>query len=114
MNDLEIHLIGPRRATLAERLEQFLGQGFRHQPQRTASEEAAPVGAKADPVAVTALVLSIPADSLAAMDLAERIMLREKVMRLISLINRIEDETDSEALIETPREPKPIASMGAD
>lgn len=89
MPDLKFHLQGSQTDATAAALETFFSETFGENArleslQRPAGGETE----KTDPIAVAALILSIPSALLAAMDLAARLQLKEKVARLISLARR--------------------------
>jgi hypothetical protein len=90
MSDLKFHLQGSQTDATAAALEMFFAETF----CETARRENLPMPAPGetqkvvDPIAVAGLVLSIPGALLAAMDLAQRLQLKEKVERLIALARR--------------------------
>jgi hypothetical protein len=90
MSDLKFHLQGSQTDATGAALETFFSETFGENARR----EGLPMSAvgetekTVDPIAVAGLVLSIPGALLAAMDLAERLQLKEKVARLISLARR--------------------------
>jgi len=90
MSDLEFHLQGAQAATTAAALETFFAETFGAEIRR--ENPPPPAVGKAekavDPIAVAALVLSIPSALLATMDLAQRLQLKQKVDRLIALARR--------------------------
>lgn len=90
MSDLKLHLQGSQTEATATALEAFFAETF-GEPARRESPLPPPVSeaAKAaDPIAVAALVLSIPGALLATVDLAERLQLKQKIERLIALARR--------------------------
>ena len=90
MSDLEFHLQGEQAATTAAALETFFAETFGAEIRRESPPPLANGGAEkaVDPIAVAALVLSIPGALLATVDLAERLHLKQKVERLIALARR--------------------------
>ena len=90
MSDLKFHLQGSQTDATASALETFFSETFGENARRE-SLHISTVGETekaVDPIAVAGLVLSIPSALLAAMDLAERLKLKEKVARLIALARR--------------------------
>lgn len=90
MSDLKFHLQGPQSGATAAALETFFAETFdakarRENPRIPPSGETEKA---ADPIAVAALILSIPGALLATVDLAERLQLKQKVERLIALARR--------------------------
>lgn len=67
-----------------------------------------------DPVAVAALVMSIPGAVLAALDLADRIAKRRRAKKLIETANRIRIERHVEVLTLTADGPKSLADLEPD
>ena len=95
MSDLKFHLQGSQTDATASALETFFSETFGENAHRE-SLHISTVGETekaVDPIAVAGLVLSIPSALLAAMDLAERLKLKEKVARLIALARRSRPST---------------------
>ncbi len=86
MADVRFRFTGADAADQGAALERFLSETFSVSSVRRTSEAGvtAKEGTKADPVAIVALVLSIPAAAMAAQDLAERLKLVEKVKALLA------------------------------
>jgi hypothetical protein len=76
--------------------------------------EAAARHKAVDPVSVAALVLSIPAAVLAALDVADRIAKRRQAKKLIETAGRIRVERRVEVLIITADGAKPLADLEPD
>lgn len=84
-HSVEFQFQGERRDADAKELEALLADTFVDWPQHMTEKTTIPTGThRSDPVAVAALILSIPAALLATWDLAQRIHLKEKVDRLIN------------------------------
>lgn len=91
MNELRFHIEGPASKQIAQSLEAFLEAEFEVRPERREGDQGiTPPGGRerTDPVAVAALIVAIPSGILAAMDLAERIHLKDKVQRLIEWVRK--------------------------
>lgn len=110
MSDLEFHLQGSQADATAAALERFFAETFGANARREVLQApAAGEGEKAvDPVAVAALILSIPGALLAAMDLAERLQLKEKVANLIALARRERTEHGTRVWLQR-RDAPPLA-----
>jgi hypothetical protein len=102
MKELRLYLEGAAAEQAAREIEDFFAQEFGHPPVRVAPEVQTDRGKKADPVAVAALILTIPSAILATLDLAERIQLRKKLRRLIDLVRRQKAEKGTVIRLETP------------
>ena len=84
-HSIEFQFQGEGREAEAKELEALLADTFADWPQHVTEKTSIPTSSnKSDPVAVAALILSIPAALLATWDLAQRIRLKEKVDRLIN------------------------------
>lgn len=90
MSDLRFHLQGQHAEATAEALEAFFSETFAEAARREPVRQPHPVTPERslDPVAVAALIVSIPSGVLAVMDLAERLKLKEKIARLTTLARR--------------------------
>lgn len=90
MSDLKFHLQGPQSDATAAALEAYFAETFGETARRENLPMPAPGETQkaADPIAVAALILSIPGALLATVDLAERLQLKQKVERLIALARR--------------------------
>lgn len=78
-------------------------------------EEPASAGHKTlDPVAVAALVLSIPATVLTVMDIADRIAKRRRARALIETAGRIRGTRRVEVMVVTISGPAPLADLEPD
>ena len=114
MADVRLHLEGGDAEAAAAEIEAFVQEAFGRRVERGPVGRAGGGGEKADPVAVAGLVLSIPGAALAAMDLAERVRLREKVGRLIALAGRLRRERGVVARVATGRGLEELAGLDAD
>ena len=78
---VSIRIVGPNAEAIAAEVEPLLVEAFQETPTRKAMpREQAPD--RADPIAVAALILSIPGVILATLDLAARARLAERIDRL--------------------------------
>ena len=100
---VEIRLSGAAVPALAEPAEDVLRAAANAEPQR---REPAPQiePSKGDPVAVAALILSVPAAVLAALDLAERARLAERVRRLLKKVRASDGGATLHVGAEPPRD----------
>lgn len=114
MTEIRLHLDGDGADELADALTAFFDKEFGRRPHRSREKPETGGGDKADPVAVAALILSLPSATLAAFDLAERIKLRDKIVRLLALIRRQHNDKGAVARIETPEGMQDLAVMDAD
>ena len=82
---IEFQFQGTAREALAEELGHLLVDNFADWTQSKAAKPPVSRGDdKSDPVAITALIIAVPATVLATWDLAKRMQLKEKVDRLIT------------------------------
>jgi hypothetical protein len=89
MSAIQLHLEGAQADATAKDLEGFFEEVFGERPQQALPlAYATGEREKTDPVALTALILSLPGVIVQALDLAERIKLKDKVVRLIELARR--------------------------
>jgi hypothetical protein len=101
-------------AGVTDALTAIFDKEFGRRPHRSREKPETGGEHKADPVAVAALILSLPSATLAAIDLAERIKLRDKITRLLALIRRQHDDKGAVARIETPEGMQDLAAMDAE
>ena len=82
---IEIHLSGPAVTVVSSTAEDFLKEIAEADPksQRLDCDENE---SKGDPLAITALILSIPGAVLATMDLVERAKVAERIRRLLDKV----------------------------
>ena len=78
---ISIRIDGPNAEAIAAEVEPLLAEAFQETPTRKAMPREQATD-RADPIAVTALILSIPGVVLATLDLAERAKLAERIERL--------------------------------
>ncbi len=115
MAKVRIHIDGQEAEACAGEIAEFLNQNLAARVAATAPEAAEATDRKAtDPVAVAALILSIPSALLAARDLAERIELRKKITKLIDLARRLRRERQAVAWLETPSGLRDLDAMSPD
>ena len=115
MADVRLHLEGGDAEAAAAEIEAFVAEAFGRRVERGPVGRArGAAGERTDPVAVAGLVLAIPGAALAAMDLAERVRLREKVGRLIALAGRLRRERGVVARVATGRGLEELAGLDAD
>ena len=90
---VSIRIVGPNAEAIAAEVEPLLAEAFRETPTRKAMpREQAPE--RADPIAVAALILSVPGVILATLDLAARARLAERIERLREKIRARASEKD--------------------
>lgn len=107
---ITVRIGGPNAESLAEEVEVFLSAAF--DETTTRQVEAADADQRRDdPVAMAALLLSIPGALLAALELAERAKLAERVSRLrrrlaesLSAEDRVELRVDDEPAVDLARD----------
>ncbi len=115
MANVRIHIDGPEAETGASEIADFLNENLAARVASAAPKAPVVTDQKtADPVAVAALILSIPSALLAAMDLAERIELRKKITRLIDLAKRLRRGRGTVARLETPSGLRDLDAMSPD
>jgi hypothetical protein len=114
MRDLELILNGTDAEGAARDLAATLADVALQRVPRPLHTDAAAGDKAVDPVAVAALVLSIPAAALAALDVADRIAKRRRARTLIETAGRIRIERRVEVLTITADGPRPLADLDAD
>jgi hypothetical protein len=80
---IRIRVAGPDAEAMATEAEAFLAETFAVTPARAAAAPA-PDAKRGDPVAIAALVLSVPSAVLATLDLAKRLELADRLDRFLS------------------------------
>ena len=113
MSELRLRIEGPGAETAAAEVGRAVEAELGAVPARTAVTPRSGEGERADPVAVAALVLAIPGAVLQAMDLAERVRLREKLGRLLGRLRALGDGT-VEVRVETRGGLKGVGQATAD
>ena len=84
--DFKLHIQGPEAEVAARELSAFFQEEFACAANRISQPNTQGFSGspeRADPIAVTALVLAIPSAILASVHLADRIKKKEKIQRLI-------------------------------
>jgi hypothetical protein len=114
MTGLRLHLDGTAADAAADELAAFFEAEFGRRPARLPAAGPGETGRKTDPVAIAALVLALPSAMLAAMDLAERIRLREKIARLIDLARRLKRDRGTAVRVETAAGLQDLAALDPD
>jgi hypothetical protein len=97
---VEIRLSGVDGPALADEAEDVLRAAAGTEPERRDRRPAEEVF-RGDPVAITALVLSVPGAVVSLLDLAERAQLAERVRRLLGRVR----SADGAATLHVPGEP---------
>ena len=111
---MNLHLEGEAAETAACALAHFFDEEFGIVTSRAAIQAQPAPGRRADPVAIAALVLSVPGAVLATMDLAERIRLKEKIGRLIALCRRQKEDSGTIVRLETATGLRDLAELTPD
>jgi len=114
MGDLELMLNGADAEDAIHDLAAALDDAGVELTARPLDSEAAARLKTVDPVAVTALALSIPAAVLAVLDLADRIAKRRRAKKLIEAAGRIRIERRVEVLTITADRATPLADLDPD
>lgn len=114
MRDLELMLNGADAEGAARDLAAALDDADLELTPRSLDAEATARHKAIDPVAVAALVVSIQAAVLAALDLADRIAKRRRAKTLIETAGRIRIERRVEILTITADGAKPLADLDPD
>jgi hypothetical protein len=114
MRDLELILNGTDAEGAARDLAASLADTALERVPRPLDTDATAGEKSIDPVAVAALVLSIPAAALAALDVADRIAKRRRARTLIETAGRIRIERRVEVLTLTADGPRPLADLDTD
>lgn len=112
MSEVAIEIHGPQAESLAAELEALLQEELGETGRRVQAPMAA-AGTKADPVAVAALVISLPSAILATMDLAKRLDLVPRVQRLLAWA-RGKAGSGTELTLITSRKSLRLAEASAD
>lgn len=112
MSDLRLRVEGPNAETIAAEVAVAVEAELGTAPARTAVAPRSGERERADPVAVAALVIAIPGAVLQAMDLAERVRLREKLERLLGRLRALGG--GAEVRVETPGGLKGVGQATAD
>jgi hypothetical protein len=90
---ITIRIEGPNATALATEAEAFLRDALQETPERTVvPPEQTPT--RADPLAVAALLLSVPGAILATLDIAERLKLAERFDRFLATVKARADNAD--------------------
>ena len=114
MKDLELILNGTDAEGAARDLAEVLADANPRLAPRPLDTPAAVPHRTIDPVAVSALVLSIPAALLAVLDLADRVGKRRRAKRLIESAARIRIERRVEVMTITADGARPLADLDPD
>ena len=114
MKDLELIIDGGEAEAAARDLAVALDDPDLKLAARPLDAEAAARPKAVDPVAVAALVVSIPSAVLAVLDLADRIKKRRRAKALIKTAGRIRIERRVEVLTVTADGPRPLADLDPD
>lgn len=116
--DLELLLRGPGAEAAADALAALLGEGGPGPgvPIARRPADAAAGGRRkaVDPVAVAALVLSIPSAALAAWDLTTRIQARRKAEKVVEAARRLRLETGTDSFVLTLEGPRALDTLDPD
>lgn len=111
---MNLYLEGEAAETAARALAHFFDEEFGIITNRAAIQAQPAPGRRADPVAIAALVLSVPGAVLATMDLAERVRLKEKIARLIALCRRQKEDSGTIVRLETATGLHDVAELAPD
>ena len=114
MRDLELMLNGADAEGAARDLAAALDDASLALAARPLKADAAGRHKAIDPVSVAALILSIPAAVLTALDLADRIAKRRRAKTLIETAVRIRIERRVEVLTITSDGARPLADLDPD
>ena len=82
---IAIRIEGPNAQALAAEADAFLREALRETPER-AVMPAETTPTRADPIAVAALILSVPGAVLATLDIAQRLKLAERLDRFLATL----------------------------
>lgn len=113
MADIRLHIEGADRNAVADEIEAFLAETFDTKPTRLPVGRAGGGAMRSDPAAVAALVLSVPGAVMAAMDMAERMRLKDKLGGLIALARR-RRESGTVVRLETANGLKDLGRVDSD
>ena len=105
MADIRFYVEGSDASEVARALEDHFEQEFGARPKRRSAPQPRPAPGqpeRGDPVAVAALILSIPAAVLATMDLAERVQLKAKIERLVVFMREELKGRSGSVVLEVP------------
>jgi hypothetical protein len=114
MQDLELILNGDDAEGAVRDLAAALADANLDLVPRPLDADASAPHKTVDPMAFTALVLSIPGTVLAALDLADRIAKRRRAKSLIETAGRIRIERRVDLLTVTVDGARPLADLDAD
>ena len=112
MSEVAIEIHGPQAESLAAELEALLQEELGETGRRVQTPTTA-ASTKADPVAVAALVISLPGALLATMDLAKRLDLVPRLQRLLAWA-RSKAGSETELTLITSRKSLRLAEASAD
>jgi H+/gluconate symporter-like permease len=113
-NDLQLILSGPESEAAMQDLAASVADAGITLTPRPLPPEAAAQHRVVDPVSVAALVVSIPAAVLAALDLADRIAKRRRAKALIETAGRIRIERRVEVWTVTADGTRSVADLDPD
>lgn len=104
MSPYALEISGPDAAAVAADLQAAWSQEFAEPlvPRRETPPAAGPVERAADPIAVAALILTIPQTALAMLDIAQRMDLVQKLTRFLASVRQRFPAASGRLLFRTP------------